>query len=199
LFRLYDVTGGEIRVGGKNIKDYPLKELRSQIAMVTQTVELFQGTLRDNITLFNRDISDEQVRNVIENVGLGPWLASLEEGLDTEISSSNGFSAGESQLIAFTRVFLRDPKIVVLDEASSRLDPFTEVLVDKAVEKLLENRTAIIIAHRLATLNQVDTIAIIEDGSVVEQGDREKLEQNENSKYYQLLKTGILELEVSQE
>ncbi len=199
LFRLYDPTHGEIRVGGKNIKEYPLKEIRKQIAMVTQTVELFQGTLRDNITLFNQNISDEAVIDVINNVGLGPWLTSLENGLDTKISASNSFSAGEAQLIAFTRVFLRNPKIVVLDEASSRLDPLTEVLVDKAVEKLLENRTAIIIAHRLSTLNQVDKIVIIDDGTIIEQGKRSELETDENSRYSQLLKTGLLELEVSEE
>ncbi len=199
LFRLYDPTSGNIQVGGKNIKEYPLKELRRNVAMVTQTVELFQGTLRDNITLFDRNIADETLINVINDVGLGPWLTSLEKGLDTEISASNSFSAGEAQLIAFTRVFLRDPKIVVLDEASSRLDPYTEVLVDHAVEKLLENRTAIIIAHRLATLNKVDTIAIMENGVIIEQGKRTILENNEKSKYAQLLKTGLLELEVSEE
>jgi ABC-type multidrug transport system fused ATPase/permease subunit len=130
---------------------------------------------------------------------LGPWLKSQEKGLDTEISASNSFSAGEAQLVAFTRVFLRDPMIVVLDEASSRLDPYTEVLVDKAVERLLENRTAIIIAHRLETLNKVDTIAIMENGVIIEQGKRHQLENDENSKYAQLLKTGLSELEVSEE
>jgi ABC-type multidrug transport system fused ATPase/permease subunit len=194
IFRLYDPQEGEIIIEGRNIKQYPLKELRDKIAVVTQTVELFNGTLRDNITLFDKSIPDESVISVIKNVGLESWLEGLKNGLDTEITAGNGFSAGEAQLIAFTRVFLRNPKIVILDEASSRLDPATEVLIDRAVVKLLENRTSIIIAHRLATLNQVDTIAILEQGKIVETGGRKELAKDKNSKFSQLLKTDVLEV-----
>lgn len=193
LFRLYEVKKGEIIVDGKNIREFPLKELRKQIAIVTQTVELFNGTLRDNITLFDRTISDQRVTHVIKDVGLESWLTNLDEGLDTVVNAGNNFSAGEAQLIAFARVFLRDPKIVILDEASSRLDPATEVLIDHAVEKLLQDRTAIIIAHRLSTLNQVNSIAILEKGEIIEKGQRSELEKDSNSKYSQLLATGLLE------
>ncbi len=196
IFRLYDPQKGEIVIEGRNIKQYPLKELRDKIAVVTQTVELFNGTLRDNITLFDRSIPDESVIKVIKNVGLESWLKGLKNGLDTEITAGNGFSAGEAQLIAFTRVFLRNPKIVILDEASSRLDPATEVLIDRAVVKLLENRTSIIIAHRLATLNQVDTIAILDQGKIVETGERKELEKDKNSKFAKLLETDVLEVSV---
>ncbi|MCY3413134.1 MAG: ABC transporter ATP-binding protein [Candidatus Heimdallarchaeota archaeon] len=194
IFRLYDPQNGRIIIDGRDIREYPLKELRDHIAVVTQTVELFNGTLRDNITLFNPNISDEMVIEVMQKVGLETWLKRLKHGLDTQIDAGNGFSAGEAQLIAFTRVFLRDPQIVILDEASSRLDPATEILVDRATRKLLENRTSIIIAHRLSTLNHVDSIAILQDGEIIETGERSLLENDTDSTFSKLLVKDMVEV-----
>jgi len=121
-----------------------------------------------------------------------PWLEVLPQGLDTELGAdSGGLSAGQAQLLAFARVFLKNPGLVVLDEASSRLDPLTEQLIEQAVDRLLENRTGMIIAHRLQTVERVDQILILEQGQIVEYGDRRSLANNPQSRFAQLLKTGM--------
>ncbi|HLZ55588.1 MAG TPA: ABC transporter ATP-binding protein, partial [Ktedonosporobacter sp.] len=169
LLRLYDVQDGQIRLGGVEIRDARLRDLRQCIGMVTQDVQLFHATVRDNLTFFNRAISDEHILAVLEDLGLSTWYRSLPEGLDTELGSDGeGLSAGEAQLLAFTRVFLANPGLVILDEASSRLDPATEQLIERAVSKLLQGRTGIVIAHRLATIQRADEIMIIEDGRILE-------------------------------
>ena len=120
-------------------------------------MQLFQGTVRDNVTLFDRDVPDARLVEVFAELGLGEWLSALPAGLDTPLGAGGrGLSAGEAQLLAFARVFLRDPGLVVLDEASSRLDPATERLLERAVTRLLDGRTAIVIAHRLATVERAD-------------------------------------------
>ncbi|MBA2362314.1 MAG: ABC transporter ATP-binding protein [Chloroflexia bacterium] len=191
LFRLYDPTEGEIMVGGVNVRRARLTELHAVVGMVTQQVQLFQGTVRDNLTLFTPEIADAQILHVLREVGLSHWLAVLPDGLDSPLSSGNaGLSAGEAQLLAFARVFLRAPQLVVLDEASSRLDPATERLVEHAVGRLLEGRTAIIIAHRLATVQRADHILILEDGRVIEHGRREDLASDPSSHFHHLMQTG---------
>jgi ATP-binding cassette subfamily B protein len=123
------------------------------------------------------------------------WYRSLPEGLDTVLGpGGGGFSAGEAQLLAFTRVFLRDPGLVILDEASSRLDPATEQLIERAVDKLLANRTGIIIAHRLATVQRADEILILDEGQIVEYGPRALLVRDEDSRFSSLLRTGLEEV-----
>ena len=167
LFRLYDLKSddGEILLNNIKIKDIQLEDLRDKISYVTQSVELFQASVRENVTLFDHRISDEKIISILSDIGLDDWFSKLPEGLDTIISSSeHGISAGEAQLLALARVFIKSPNLVVLDEASSRLDPVTENLLDMAIEKLLINRTGIIIAHRLATLQKVDDILIIDKG-----------------------------------
>jgi ABC-type multidrug transport system fused ATPase/permease subunit len=198
LFRLYDVDAGEISLDGIDIASVGLSDLRQHIGMVTQDVQLFEATVRDNLTLFrNYDpakqrISDAEILAAIETLGLGDWLAELPDGLDTLLKSGGqGLSAGEAQLLAFTRVFLRDPQLVVLDEASSRLDPATEQLLERAIDKLLNGRTAIIIAHRLHTVQRADDILILENGRIAEHGSRLQLLDNPNSRFAQLLQTGI--------
>ena len=121
--------------------------------MVTQDVQLFHATVRDNLTFFDPSIPDERILAVLEDLELLPWYQSLANGLDTVLAGSGGLSAGEAQVLAFTRVFLRNPGLVILDEASSRLDPATERLIERAVDRLLADRTGIIIAHRLATVH----------------------------------------------
>ncbi len=196
LFRLYEIDEGSIKINEEDIRNYKLNELRSSIAYVTQDVELFEGNLRENITFFNKNIPDEDLFRVIESIGLQEWFEQLPNGLDTKIvSEETGLSAGEAQLLALTRAFLKEPKIVVLDEASSRIDPATEKLLSKTVEKLLENKIGIIIAHRLDTLKKVDHILILERGSVIEYGSRKALQKDETSKYSELMRTkSILEV-----
>ena len=192
--RLYEPQQGAVLVGGVPTWDVELENLRQRVAMVTQDVQLFRATIRDNLTFFDPTVTDDRLYEVINRLELDEWLASLPDGLDTMLESgSGGLSAGQAQLLAFTRVFLRDPGVVVLDEASSRLDPSTEALIEKAVDHLLENRTAILIAHRLATVARADDIVILEDGKVIEQGDRASLEADPGSVFAHLLVAGMEE------
>jgi len=158
-------------------------------------VQLFQATVRDNLTFFDRTISDDRIQTVIDQLELSEWYASLTEGLDTKLETGGrGLSAGEAQLLAFTRVFLREPGLVILDEASSRLDPATEQLIERAVGKLLQDRTAIIIAHRLGTVQRADDIMILRDGQTVEYGNRVALAADPDSRFAHLLQTGMEEV-----
>ena len=195
LLRLYDVDSGRVLVAGRDVRRWSLQELRAQVGMVTQNVQLFQASVRDNLTFFDRDVPDARIWEAIETLGLTAWYASLGEGLDAQLQiGSGGLSAGESQLVAFTRIFLRDPGVIVLDEASSRLDPATEAFLERAVTRLLSDRTGILIAHRLATVQRADRIVIVENGEIREQGDRGALASNPASHYHHLLQLGIEDL-----
>jgi ATP-binding cassette, subfamily B, bacterial len=198
LFRLYEPTGGRICLGAseaQDIRHLSLTALRGAIGMVTQEVQLFRATVRENLTLFDSTIGDEQILAVIDQLGLHEWFARLPNGLDTEVAAEgSSLSAGEAQLLAFTRVFLHNPGLIILDEASSRLDPATERLIEQAVDKLLEARTGIIIAHRLATVQRADDILILQDGQIVEYGPREQLAADPGSRFAQLLQTGMEEV-----
>ena len=202
LFRFYDPDQGRIQVGQTDSADdlvdlryLPRSLLRSQVGMVTQNIQLFNASVRDNLTFFDRSISDRKILDVIEALGLGEWFQKLPKGLDTVLDSNgSGLSAGEAQLLAFMRIFLRDPGLVVLDEASSRLDPATEALIERAVERLVQNRTAIIIAHRLGTVQRADEIMVLENGQVLEHGEREQLAADPESRFYSLLQTGMEEV-----
>jgi len=192
LFRLHDVTAGAVRLGGTDISDARLDELRHRIGLVTQDVQLFAGTLRDNVTLFDASVTDAQLRDVFASLDLERWLDELPEGLDTVLGSTGrGLSAGEAQLVAFARVFLKDPGLVVLDEASSRLDPHTEQLLERAMSKLLEERTGIVIAHRLTTVEHADSILILDSGEVAERGRRDDLANHPESRFSRLLRAGL--------
>ena len=192
LFRLYDVQGGAIRVGGLDIRDAGLGDLRDRIALVTQDVQLFEATIRDNLALFNQRIDDAQIEKALRALGLWEWVEARQGGLQGKLAhGGQGLSAGEGQLLAFARAFLKDPGLVVLDEASSRLDPGTEQLLDRAFERLLRGRTGIIIAHRLRTVQRADTIVIFENGRIVEHGRREALAGNPQSRFYRLLQVGL--------
>ncbi len=195
IVRLYDPTAGRIALDGVKVSEATLRALRQRVALVTQDVQLFRGTVRDNLTLFDRSISDEQIRAVIEELELADWYQALPNGLDTLLEAEGrGLSAGEAQLVAFTRVFLRDPGLVILDEASSRLDPATEQRIERAVDKLLRNRTAVVIAHRLGTVHRADEIMILEDGRIAEHGERTRLAGDPDSRFYSLLQTGLEEV-----
>lgn len=195
LTRLYDPRSGEVRLGGVAIEDADIGDLRRRVGMVTQDVQLFRATIRDNLTFFDEAIPDSTVLEVLDELGLQDWLATMPAGLDTPLEAGGaGLSAGQAQLLAFTRIFLEDPGLVILDEASSRLDPATEKLIERAVDRLLRNRTGVIIAHRLATVARADDILILEDGRVVEYGARAALIADPGSRLNHLLDTGMEEV-----
>jgi ABC-type multidrug transport system fused ATPase/permease subunit len=192
LLRFYDPSDGRVLVGGVSPQLARLAQFRKRVSIVTQDVQLLQATVRENLTFFKSHIPDERIYAVLEALGLSEWLWALSNGLDTELlPGGSGLSAGQAQLLAFARVFLADPGLVILDEASSRLDPATEHLVERAIARLFEGRTGIVIAHRLATVHLADEIMILRDGRVVEHGDREALEQDVHSRFYHLLRTGL--------
>ncbi|MBE2200734.1 MAG: ABC transporter ATP-binding protein [Anaerolinea sp.] len=194
LFRFHDPQQGIVSLGGQDLRAAKLEGVWQSVGMVTQEVQLFQASVRDNLTFFNPDITDARIREALHLLGLDEWFASLPEGLDTRLSSGGrGLSAGEGQLLAFTRVFLRDPGLVILDEASSRLDPVTEHLIEQAIDRLLHGRSAIIVAHRLATVQRADDILILENGRIREYGPRLTLLADPQSHFNHLLHTGMAE------
>jgi ABC-type multidrug transport system fused ATPase/permease subunit len=186
ILRLYEPTRGAVRVGGLDLRDVEPASLRRRISVVTQDVQLFAASVRDNVTLFRRHADDDRLRAALAGVGLGDWLAGLPDGLDTELG---GVSAGEAQLLALARAALADPGLVVLDEASSRLDPATERRISDSVDRLLTNRTGVLIAHRLSSLSRVDKIAVIADGRIIEYGYRTDLVADPDSRFSAMLTT----------
>jgi ATP-binding cassette, subfamily B, bacterial len=197
LFRLYDPVAGAIRLGDVPLEDVRLSDIRQRVGLVTQDVQLFRGTVRDNVRLFDARVSDPQILDAFRELGLWEWFRSLPDGLDTALlSGSKSLSAGEAQLLAFTRIYLKDPGVVILDEASSRLDPATEQLLERAVDRLLHapRRTAIVIAHRLLTVGRADEIMVLKDGRIDEHGAREALAGDPSSHFYRLLQTGLGEV-----
>jgi len=195
LLRFYDPRQGSVELGGIDIRQCKLGELRTKVALVTQNIEIIQGTVRDNLVFYDESVPDERMVGVLRELGLGDWFDSLPEGLDTQLASGGGsLSAGEGQLLAFARVFLADPGLVILDEASSRLDPLTEHRLERAIDKLLSGRTCIMIAHRLATVERADTIAILEQGRVVEEGPRGRLASDPESRFSRMLAAGLEEV-----
>ncbi len=194
LLRLYDPAAGTVRLGDHDLRTAEIADLRRRVGIVTQDVQLFHATIRDNLTFFNRAIPDERIVAALEELGLGVWLAKLPAGLDTELEGDSSLSAGEAQLLAFTRLFLADPGLVILDEASSRLDPATEQLIERAITRLLAGRTGVIIAHRLATVQRADDIMILERGVIVEHGPRQELTDDPQSRFAALLQAGIMEV-----
>jgi ATP-binding cassette subfamily B protein len=191
LLRLHDPTAGMVRIGGTDLREFRLADLRDRIGVVTQDIQLFQASVRDNLTFFDPTVDDGRIIEILRNLGLSRWLDSLPDGLDTPLASgAGGLSAGEAQLLAFARVFLHDPRIVILDEASSRLDPATERRLERAVDRLLAGRTGIVIAHRLATVRRADEIMVLADGRIIEHGPRERLAADPESRFSRMLRTG---------
>jgi ATP-binding cassette, subfamily B, bacterial len=187
--RLYDPTEGRILIDSVDLRRANLRDIRRRVALVTQDVQLFHGTVRDNLTFFNPRVCDEQIWQVLHELCLQSLIEDLPQKLDTMLEAGGGgLSAGQAQLLAFGRAFLRDPGVVILDEPSSRLDPATERLVRRATDRLLEGRTGVIIAHRLATVERVDKIMVLAEGRVLEYGPREGLAHNPNSRYSALLR-----------
>jgi len=189
IYRFYDPQRGNISIAGNDVRDYQLGDLRSNIGAVTQDVQIFQATLKQNLTFFDDRYSDEEILDIIKRVGLWDWYTQQSDGLNTRITEKQ-LSAGQAQLLSVGRLFLKQPKIIILDEASSRLDPVTEKALDNAVNQLLAGRTSLIIAHRLSTLDKVDYILNIKFGKIIEFGEREELLNNKSSEYSKLIATG---------
>ncbi|MEW8978546.1 MAG: ABC transporter ATP-binding protein [Symbiobacterium sp.] len=191
LCRFYDPQEGAVRLGGVDIRQVPLDALRSRIGLISQEVGLFGGTLRENLALFNPAITDAQIWDAVARLGLTGWFGRFEEGLDSRIGpAGGGLSAGEAQLLALVRLALRDPGLVILDEFTARIDPVTEALLQTAVDRLLAGRTAIIIAHRLTTVERADYILVLEEGLAREWGPRSLLARDPHSHYSRLRSAG---------
>lgn len=185
VLRLVEPTSGTVTLGDVPIVDIPIVELRRRVALVPQEVELFAGTVRDNVTLFDDEPSDEEVEAALRRVGLEKLA---DAGVDRPLGAAgSGLSSGQAQLLALARVWLRDPDIVVLDEATARVDPETERRLEAAVVELMRGRTVLVIAHRLSTLRSVDEIIVFEHGRVVEHGNRADLVGDDDSRFARLL------------
>jgi ATP-binding cassette subfamily B protein len=189
LARLHDPREGAVLLGGVDLREARLDGLRRRVGVVTQEVQLFSASLKENMTLFDDTVSDERALATLDELGLGEW-ARARGGLQAELDPV-GLSAGEAQLLQLSRVLLKDPGLVVLDEASSRLDPATERLLERAIERLLAGRTAIVIAHRLRTVERTDEVLILERGRVVEHGPRADLAADPRSRFAELLAVGL--------
>jgi ATP-binding cassette subfamily B protein len=169
--RLYDPTSGSVRLGGVDLRDATLASLRGRIVVIPQEGFLFNGTIRDNVRLAREAATDAEVDDALRAVGAYERFVALPEGLDTEVRERGSrLSAGEKQLVSLARAALADPAVLVLDEATSSLDPGTEVLVESAVDRLLEGRTVVVIAHRLSTSERADVVGVVDGGELVELG-----------------------------
>lgn len=186
--RLIDPTSGSVELAGVDLREVDDGHLRHRLAIVTQDVQVLDGTVRDNLTLFSDDHDDSGLTALLHELGLGPWLDGLPDGLDTHVGSGTaGLSAGEGQLLGLGRAFLADPGLVVLDEASSRIDPATAEVVETALDRLLEGRTAMVIAHRLRAIDRADAVVVLDHGRVVEHGPRSGLAADPTSRFAALL------------
>jgi ATP-binding cassette subfamily B protein len=174
--RFYDPDEGSVSLDGSDLKDITETSRVGSLALIPQDGFLFSGTLRDNLVYAQPDASDEDVARVLKTMGISDWVESLPEGLETEVRERGGrFSAGERQLVALARAFLADPDVIVLDEATSNLDPETEVKVEGALRALLTNRTSIVIAHRLRSAERADRVVLVDDGAIIAEGTHAEL------------------------
>ena len=186
LMRFYELNGGSIYVDFRNINDYKREDLRSIFGMVLQDAWLFEGTIRDNIRFGKPNATDEEIYHACKLAHVDRFIKTLENGYDTVISEdTTGISQGQKQLLTIARAFLKDPKILILDEATSSVDTRTEQLIQDSMEELRKGRTAFTIAHRLSTIRNADIIIVLDKGDVVEVGDHEQLMEKKGF-YYRL-------------
>ena len=176
LMRFYELNKGSIMIDGHDIKDFSRHDLRSLFGMVLQDTWLFNGTIKENLMYGKLDASDEEVKNACEMAYVDHFVNTLEDGYDTVLDEeTSNISQGQKQLLTIARAFLKDPKILILDEATSSVDTRTEVLIQKGMEKLMEGRTSFVIAHRLSTIRDANTIIVMKDGDIVEIGNHDEL------------------------
>jgi subfamily B ATP-binding cassette protein MsbA len=187
LPRFYDVTSGAIKINGTDIRDIELNSLREHIAVVFQDNFLFSGTIRENIVLDKKDVTEEQLNIIIKSACLEEFISELKDGLDSHIGERGVLiSGGQKQRIAIARAFLKNAPIVILDEATSALDNKSEAVVQQAIDNLMKNRTVIVIAHRLSTVRNADKIIVINHGKIVEEGTHDEL-IDKNGGFYKAL------------
>jgi len=187
ISRFYDVQNGSIFIGNNNIKDYKLQSLRGRIALVLQDVFLFADTILNNITLWDSSISFDNVVNAAKKIGIHDFIMSLPDGYNYNVKERGVMlSQGQRQLISFLRAYIKNPSILILDEATSSIDSNSEELIQNATEKITENKTSIIIAHRLSTILNSDRIFVMNQGLLVEQGTHKELVAKKNGYYKDL-------------
>jgi ATP-binding cassette subfamily B protein len=180
LMRFYDIYKGSIKIDGVDVRDYDMQCLRSQIGLVSQDVFLFSGTVLENIKYGQPDATLKEVQKVIDTVDAEEFIDALPDGLETELGErGKGLSAGQRQMISFARTLLSNPKILILDEATAAVDAYTEWKIQEALDKLLANRTSIVIAHRLTTIKNSDRIIVMDQGKIVEEGNHVSLMEEE--------------------
>jgi ATP-binding cassette subfamily B protein len=180
MARLYDPTEGTVRFGGVDLRDARVGSLRRQIVVVPQEGFLFNGSIRDNIRIARGDATDDEIDEALAAVGVLERFASLPQGLDTEVRERGSrLSAGEKQLVSLARAALVDPALLVLDEATSSLDPGTELLVEQAMDRLMQGRTVVVIAHRLSTAERADRVGVVSGGRLIEVGTHDELVAHE--------------------
>ncbi len=185
--RFYDLEDGEILIGNTNIKAYDLYSLRKRIAVVLQDVFLFRASIMENILMGNDEITPEEVIQAAKDIGAHTFFERLPNGYQFEVMErGSNLSAGQRQLISFVRALVVNPDILILDEATSSIDPTTESAIQLAIEKIIEQRTSVVIAHRLGTIKKADQIVVLEKGRILEVGSHEDLLDNEQSSYHQL-------------
>jgi len=193
LSRFYDIQQGSICVDGRDLREYDLSQLRRQIGVVLQDVFLFAGSIRDNITLGNTTISDERIWEAADLVGARRFMERLPGALDYPVMERGAtLSVGQRQLISFVRAMVYQPRVIVLDEATSSVDSETEELIQEAIEKLMKGRTSLVIAHRLSTIQKADKIIVLDKGEIKEAGTHEELLQLEGGYYGQLYRMQYL-------
>ena len=187
LSRFYEIDSGEISIDGLNIKEYKLSSLRKNIGIVLQDVFLFSDTILNNITLKNDSISIEEVKLAAKQIGVHDFIMSLPNNYYYNVKERGiMLSSGQRQLIAFLRVYVSNPQILILDEATSSIDSASELLIQKAIEKITKNRTSLIIAHRLATVKKANNIIVMDSGNIIEQGSHKELINNMDGYYKKL-------------
>jgi ABC-type multidrug transport system fused ATPase/permease subunit len=187
LNRFYEINSGEIYIDSKNINSFTLESLRSQIGVVLQDVFLFADTIFNNITLNNPAITKDNVIAAAKKIGVHEFIMSLPEGYDYNVKERGVMlSSGQRQLIAFLRAYVSNPSILILDEATSSIDTYSEELIQKATETITQGRTSIVIAHRLATILKAETIIVMDKGEIVESGSHNQLINKENGYYKKL-------------
>jgi ATP-binding cassette subfamily B protein len=180
IVRFYDPRVGAISMGGVDLRDATLQSLRERIVVVPQEGFLFTGTIRDNVRIGRPDATDADVERAVDALGVGERFRALPQGLDTEVRERGSrLSAGERQLVSLARAALADPAVLVLDEATSNLDPGTERVVERALERLTENRTVVVVAHRLSTAARADRVGVVDDGVIAELGTHDELVRRE--------------------
>jgi len=198
LSRFYEINSGAILVDNKSIKSYTLKSLRSHIAVVLQDVFLFSNSVLNNITLNDTSISEEQVINAAKKIGIHKFISSLPNGYHYNVKERGVMlSSGQRQLLAFLRAYVSNPSILILDEATSSVDSYSEEMIQVATEKITKGRTSIIIAHRLATIKKADQIIVMEAGKIVEIGTHKELIKKGNGYYKNLYEVQFLKKEAS--